>query len=172
MILLTKNGLLVVPQNDQPYFCDNTGFLRRVASQEEVNHLATICHHIRIEDESWLPHNQPTFQLDTLELENTDTVKNLAEMGIDYFSYSTSDLPKKLRDTEFSRIFNQWTSTTGNGADVRVELGKRKNGEYTVIVLLDHGNYNESDWQVVSFYPFTEQGIEDAISEMYSYLEY
>lgn len=70
-----------------------------------------------------------------------------------------------MNKTEYADIYNQWLSVSGNGADYRIELAKRKNNEIVVIVV-DYTTQNDDS--IIGIFPFTKQGIQEAIEEMYS----
>lgn len=164
-VYLTRTGLLVQTETVS-YFCSNSGFLRRLAIDEEVEYISTISPspEITLIDDSFLPHNKEDFAKNTLEISEIDTVYILKSIDIDYFSYENSGLTP-LNKTEYADIYNQWLSVSGNGADYRIELAKRKNNEIVVIVV-DYTTQNDDS--IIGIFPFTKQGIQEAIEEMYS----
>lgn len=105
-----------------------------------------------------------------------DTVELWKKLGIDYFS-STNSKEKKLKrlwDTEYSELYNQWVSYEGsNGADVRCELAEI-NGELKIVVygyVTDENNNRDIDMETMSIYDFTAENIQLAIAEMYNWVE-
>lgn len=159
---LTNGGNLLRfhPDLNKYYFQKPNGFLFREVFNEEASYIVKNS----LEMDLHHPPAHPT-SLDFLEVQNYNTVKILEELGIDYFSHQKegSDV-KNLYDTEYARIHNVWASINGNGADLRVELGRRKDQTIVVCVL----DVSGEETILEEVFPFTPEGIDQAISHMYS----
>lgn len=159
---LTNGGNLLRfhPDLNKFYFQKPNGFLFREVVNDEASYIIENALEIEMSNPPAHPGS-----LDFLEIISYDTVGILKGMGIDYFSHQKegSDF-KSLRDTEYHQIYNQWTSLNGNGADLRVELGIRKDQTIVVCVL----DVSGEETILEEVFPFTQEGIDQAINHMYS----
>jgi len=159
---LTSNGNLLRfhPNLNKYYFQKPNGFLFREVFNDEAGYVIKNALEINIQN----PPAHPT-SLDFLEVMSYDTVGILKQLGIDYFSHQKEGSEiKNLYDTEYYRIHNVWASVNGNGADLRVELGRRKDQTIVVCVL----DVSGEEMILEEVFPFTQEGIDQAISHMYN----
>lgn len=159
---LTNGGNLLRYQPDlnKYYFCKPDGFLFREVFNEEAEY---ICKN-SLEVDVHFPPAHPT-SLDFLKIDTYDTVGILNKMGIDYFSHQEEESNvKNLRSTDYEKIYNQWISINGNGADIRIELARCKDQTIVVCVI----DVSQEETELLDVFPFTKEGIDQAIDYMYS----